>query len=252
MTIAAVAGVEPHEAGLASGLINTRQQVGGALGLAILAAIANSRTRRACSRRAASLPDALTEGFQTRADGRRRRSRSSARSLALPAGRRPSRSRRRARTASSVPVTASHGTRARRRPAASAASTHSASSPGIELDAGGGEAASAAFAAVAAGQQARGVPPERAEARVLPVVPQRAVGGVEDVVEVRVAVQRAGSGSAAAPSVGVQLLEARAAASSPRRRRSTPRRRGGRAAPRPRSRPSSGSEPSKSRSASWQ
>ena len=44
MTVAAVAGVEPHEAGLASGLINTSQQVGGALGLAILAAIANSRT----------------------------------------------------------------------------------------------------------------------------------------------------------------------------------------------------------------
>ena len=44
MTVAAVAGVEPHEAGLASGLINTSQQIGGALGLAILAAVANSRT----------------------------------------------------------------------------------------------------------------------------------------------------------------------------------------------------------------
>jgi MFS family permease len=41
-TIAAVAGVDEHEAGLASGLINTSQQVGGALGLAILAAISNS------------------------------------------------------------------------------------------------------------------------------------------------------------------------------------------------------------------
>jgi EmrB/QacA subfamily drug resistance transporter len=67
MTIAAVAGVEPHEAGLASGLINTSQQVGGALGLAILASIANSRTDSLMTEAggaAAALPNALTEGFQ--------------------------------------------------------------------------------------------------------------------------------------------------------------------------------------------
>jgi EmrB/QacA subfamily drug resistance transporter len=63
MTIAAVAGVEPHEAGLASGLINTSQQVGGALGLAILAAIANTRTD-SLTETGSSLPVALTEGFQ--------------------------------------------------------------------------------------------------------------------------------------------------------------------------------------------
>jgi EmrB/QacA subfamily drug resistance transporter len=64
VTIGAVTGTKPDEAGLASGLINTAQQVGGALGLAILSSIANNRTD-SVARDGASHLHALTEGFQT-------------------------------------------------------------------------------------------------------------------------------------------------------------------------------------------
>jgi EmrB/QacA subfamily drug resistance transporter len=59
VTIAAVSGIEDREQGLASGLINTSQQVGGALGLAILAAVANSIIGSSHD------PVVLTEGFQS-------------------------------------------------------------------------------------------------------------------------------------------------------------------------------------------
>src|SRR5439155_7720684 len=44
ISIAALAGVQASEAGLASGLINASQQIGGALGIAALSTIATSRT----------------------------------------------------------------------------------------------------------------------------------------------------------------------------------------------------------------
>jgi EmrB/QacA subfamily drug resistance transporter len=64
ITIAALAGVEPDEAGLASGLINTSQQIGGAVGVAALATIANDWTNDAIAR-GTRVPQALVDGFQT-------------------------------------------------------------------------------------------------------------------------------------------------------------------------------------------
>ncbi|HEY4450099.1 MAG TPA: MFS transporter [Solirubrobacteraceae bacterium] len=63
VTIGAVTGTRPHEAGLASGLINTAQQVGGALGLAILATVANSRTQSLLGGGVHNPSVALTKGF---------------------------------------------------------------------------------------------------------------------------------------------------------------------------------------------
>jgi MFS family permease len=64
-TIAAVSGVEEHEQGLASGLINTSQQIGGALGLAVLSTIATSRTDSVMATGHSTLANGLNEGFQS-------------------------------------------------------------------------------------------------------------------------------------------------------------------------------------------
>jgi len=58
----AVDGVEGGEAGLAGGLINTSQQIGGAVGLAVLGTIAGLRTA-ALEADGATAADALTGGF---------------------------------------------------------------------------------------------------------------------------------------------------------------------------------------------
>ena len=64
ISIAALAGVTPSEAGLASGLINTSQQIGGALGIAALSTIATSRTEDSAAT-GAVLPVALVDGFSS-------------------------------------------------------------------------------------------------------------------------------------------------------------------------------------------
>ena len=61
MTIA-MSGAEPHEAGLASGLVNTSMQVGGALGLAVLATLSASRAKDLLASGASSA-DAISSGL---------------------------------------------------------------------------------------------------------------------------------------------------------------------------------------------
>ena len=64
ISVAALAGVEEHRAGLASGLLNTSQQLGGAIGIAIASSVAASHAQ-ALLHAGQAAPAALTGGFQS-------------------------------------------------------------------------------------------------------------------------------------------------------------------------------------------
>jgi len=63
ISIGALAGVAEHRAGLAAGLLNTSQQLGGAIGIAIASSVAASHTQ-ALLHAGHAAPTALTGGFQ--------------------------------------------------------------------------------------------------------------------------------------------------------------------------------------------
>ena len=63
ISIAALAGVAAHQAGLASGLLNTSQQLGGAIGIAIASSVAAGHTR-SLLHGGTDTSAALTGGFQ--------------------------------------------------------------------------------------------------------------------------------------------------------------------------------------------
>ena len=62
-TIAATQSVQPAQAGLASGLVNTSRQAGGGLGIAVLISLATSYTTHQIGQNR-PVPDALTAGFR--------------------------------------------------------------------------------------------------------------------------------------------------------------------------------------------
>ena len=69
LTLVATTNVDQSDAGLASGIFNTSQQVGGALGLAVLSTLANDRTTSVLADIAgrpgqAETQAALVDGFQ--------------------------------------------------------------------------------------------------------------------------------------------------------------------------------------------
>jgi EmrB/QacA subfamily drug resistance transporter len=63
VTMLAMSGADERDAGLASGLVNTTQQVGGALGLAVVATLAAGRSQQLVAE-GLPTPDALTSGYR--------------------------------------------------------------------------------------------------------------------------------------------------------------------------------------------
>ena len=63
VSIGALAGVSDHDAGIASGLLNTSQQIGGAIGVAVASIVAATHSRLLLSQGHAAAA-ALTGGFQ--------------------------------------------------------------------------------------------------------------------------------------------------------------------------------------------
>ncbi len=63
VSIAALAGVQAHEAGLASGLFNTAQQVGGAIGVAVASSVSISHFNHLVAS-GTPFPQAFTSGTQ--------------------------------------------------------------------------------------------------------------------------------------------------------------------------------------------
>jgi len=65
VTIASLTGVERSDAGVASGLINTSRQIGGAVGIAAVSAIAATSTQNYADTHSVAHTVALAHGFQT-------------------------------------------------------------------------------------------------------------------------------------------------------------------------------------------